>query len=232
MTRTSLTHRFLLLLAMLALLAFSACAEPPTDLIKQAEDALLSATSVSECAETEYREAEAMLNQAKALVESGDYEEAAIKAQSALELANRAKAAGEANWEACQKAKADAANPNGGKKFGDTLDPRLLKTVYFPYNEAVLSDEAKNVLQTNADLLREFNDAQVVVEGHCDERGATEYNIALGERRAQAVRKYLMQLGIDGGRIGILSWGEEKPADSAGNEQAFANNRRAEFRVK
>jgi len=231
MTWTSSTHRFLLLLATLALFAFAACAEPPTDLIKQAEDALLGATSVSECAEAEYREAEAMLNQAKALVESGDYEEAAVKAQAALDLARRAKAAGEANWEACQKAK-QAASTDGARKYGDVLDPKLLKTVYFPYNEAILSDEAKNVLQSNADLLREFADSQVIVEGHCDERGSTEYNIALGERRSQAVRKYLMQLGIDGGRIGILSWGEEKPADAGAGEDALARNRRAEFRVK
>ena len=225
------TTHLLLAFRALAVFVLGACSEPPNELIKRAEDALLSATSVSECAQQEYKEAEQMLALAKAKVEEGDYDEAAIKAEAAIELANRAKAAGEANWEECQKNKLANQAGNKGPK-ADFLDAKLLKTVYFPYNEAILAEESKSVLQANAELLREFSDAQIIVEGHCDERGSTEYNIALGERRAQAVRKYLMQLGIEGSRIGILSWGEEKPATTGAGEDAFAKNRRAEFRVK
>lgn len=222
-------------LLLLLTLLLGACAEPPNDLMKKAEDALLDATRVSECAEEEYRQAEDMLRQAKALVESGDYDEAAIKADAAYQLAQKAKAKGEANWEECQKAKAALAAGSGEQKGGDRpakLEAAMLKTIYFPYNESNLSEEARATLQANAELLREFSDAQVTVEGHCDERGSTEYNIALGERRAQSVRKYLMQLGIDGARLGVLSWGEEKPADSSGTDAGFARNRRAEFTLR
>ena len=72
----------------------------------------------------------------------------------------------------------------------------------------------------------------VQIEGHCDERGSTEYNLALGERRAQSVKNYLVQLGVDPARLPTMSWGEEKPATSGSSESALAQNRRAEFQIR
>jgi peptidoglycan-associated lipoprotein len=221
----------LLLLALVSLIGLTGCPEPPTAAIEAAERALLDAASVSECADKEFKEAEAMLAESKRLVEEGEYEQAEVKAKAALVLAQRAKEKGEANWDECQKAK----NAGLVAKTDDSDQPPpnlALQTVFFNYNESGLTDQAKSTLQNNADWMRYNASASVRIEGHCDERGSTEFNLALGERRAQSVRKYLMQLGVDGARMSVLSWGEEQPAASSGGETAFAQNRRAEFLSK
>ena len=103
-----------------------------------------------------------------------------------------------------------------------------LETVYFDFDKALVKKEAKEILETNAQWLKDNPYEWVRIEGHCDERGTEEYNIALGERRAESVRKYYIAMGIDSSRIATLSWGEEKPADPRNNEAAWSRNRRAE----
>ena len=105
------------------------------------------------------------------------------------------------------------------------------ETVYFSFDDYTLNSEAQGKLQGLADHLKNAEGALVQVEGHCDERGAIEYNLALGERRAQSVKNYLTQLGVDAGRISTISYGEEKPATEGHDEGAWAKNRRAEFTV-
>jgi peptidoglycan-associated lipoprotein len=73
---------------------------------------------------------------------------------------------------------------------------------------------------------------KIVIEGHCDERGTAEYNIALGERRAKSVKRYLINLGVDSSQLSTISYGEERPADPGHNEAAWAKNRRAEFVIQ
>lgn len=103
------------------------------------------------------------------------------------------------------------------------------QTVYFGFDEYTLTPEAQQQLQALADHLKSAPNAVVQVEGHCDERGSIEYNLALGERRAQSVKTYLTQVGIDGARLSTISYGEEKPAVEGHTESAWAKNRRAEF---
>ncbi len=115
------------------------------------------------------------------------------------------------------------------QQLGDLIEQGTIKTVHFAYDKAQLSVAAKATLQQNALYFRQYPDVKFVVEGHCDERGSEEYNLALGDRRGIAVRDYLIQLGIERGRMQSVSYGEELPLDTRKNEQAFARNRRAQF---
>jgi peptidoglycan-associated lipoprotein len=112
-----------------------------------------------------------------------------------------------------------------------TLKVEQLKTVYFDFDKFNLRPDAKASLDANAALLKEFPDAIIKVEGHCDERGTVEYNLSLGEKRAKAVQDYLSGLGIAANRLSIISYGKEKPVDPGHTEAAWAKNRRAEFRI-
>jgi peptidoglycan-associated lipoprotein len=107
----------------------------------------------------------------------------------------------------------------------------VMDTVYFDFDEATLTDAAKDTLVRNAEWLRANANARVQVEGNADERGTPEYNLSLGERRAAAVRSYLTSLGIDGSRLVVISYGEERPADPGHSEEAWAKNRRVDFKT-
>ena len=108
----------------------------------------------------------------------------------------------------------------------------VLRTVYFDYDRSDLGDETRATLQANADWLKANPKRTVGIEGHCDERGTVEYNLALGQRRAAAVKDYLVGLGIAGDRLRTVSYGKERPADLAHDAGAWAKNRRAEFRIE
>lgn len=103
--------------------------------------------------------------------------------------------------------------------------------VYFNFDDATLTPEAIEVLNQKAAWLRENSDATVTVEGHCDERGTNEYNIALGERRAQSIVSFLVNAGISSSQLKAVSYGEEKPAVMGNDESAWAKNRRGHFVV-
>ncbi|BCS87299.1 peptidoglycan-associated lipoprotein Pal [Pseudodesulfovibrio sediminis] len=105
-------------------------------------------------------------------------------------------------------------------------------TINFAFNSYELNDSARSILALKANILRNYADVDIVIEGHCDERGTEEYNLALGERRARATYEHLVILGVDPQRMKIVSFGEEQPLDPASNETAWAKNRRAEFVVK
>lgn len=105
-------------------------------------------------------------------------------------------------------------------------------TIYFAFDSYELNQEARGILGRKADIMRSHSGVKVVIEGHCDERGTEEYNLALGERRARAAYEHLVILGVDPERMSIVSFGEERPIDVASNETAWAQNRRAEFVVQ
>ena len=109
---------------------------------------------------------------------------------------------------------------------------RQVRTIYFALDKSDLTAEARSTLQANAALLKANSEIDVVVEGHCDDRGTIEYNMALGERRANAARDYLSTLGIARSRIRVRSWGEERPAVRGSGESAWSKNRRAEFTLE
>jgi peptidoglycan-associated lipoprotein len=107
-----------------------------------------------------------------------------------------------------------------------------LKDIHFAYDRYNLDDEATRILGANGDYLLKHRNVDVLIEGHCDERGTEEYNLALGEKRALAARDFLVRFGIDRSRVSTISYGEERPLDPASNEAAWSQNRRAHFAVK
>ena len=103
--------------------------------------------------------------------------------------------------------------------------------VYFGFDDYTLNGESQSKLTVVAEGLKANKAAVLQIEGHCDERGTVEYNLALGERRAQSVKSFLTQMGVEGTRLSTISYGEEKPVDSARSEDAWQKNRRAELSV-
>lgn len=99
--------------------------------------------------------------------------------------------------------------------------------VFFEFNRSDISSEAQQILARQADWLRRYPNVAVRIEGHCDERGTREYNLALGERRAQAAKNVLVAEGIPAGRIATISYGKERPVITHSDEQSYAQNRRA-----
>jgi peptidoglycan-associated lipoprotein len=104
--------------------------------------------------------------------------------------------------------------------------------ILFEFDQYTLSDTAKQILNKKVTFLKEFANARVQIEGHCDERGGTEYNLALGQRRADAAMQYLIAQGISADRISTISYGKERPLDPAHSEAAWAKNRRGHFNLK
>ena len=107
-----------------------------------------------------------------------------------------------------------------------------LKDINFAFDSSALDSTSKSILQGNAEWLKANPARKVVVEGHCDERGTNEYNMALGARRARAGMDYLASLGIESGRMSTVSYGEELPLDPRHSEDAWAKNRRDHFDVQ
>ena len=105
----------------------------------------------------------------------------------------------------------------------------LLEPVFFVLDGADLDERGRHAVEANADMLARFPTWAVTIEGHCDERGTPEYNLALGERRALAAQRYLLELGLDSERVRTVSYGKEFPFDPGNDETAWAANRRAHF---
>ena len=99
--------------------------------------------------------------------------------------------------------------------------------VFFGYDSSELDSDAQELLQDQVAWLKQYSDVSVIIEGHCDERGTREYNLALGEKRAQAVKNYLISLGISSDRVSTISYGKERPAVVGSNDGAWAQNRRS-----
>lgn len=119
--------------------------------------------------------------------------------------------------------------PEAVKKNVTPPVPFVLQRIHFDFDKYELKPEAQRILAENARVLQAYPDVNIVIEGHCDERGTVEYNLALGDKRARAARDYLVALGISPSRISVISYGKERPLDYGHNEAAWAKNRRAEF---
>lgn len=124
-------------------------------------------------------------------------------------------------------------DPNAAAEAERTRFERAMEDlrgpIYFDFDRSELKPEAREELRRKADVLRDFTEVRVRIEGHADERGTVEYNLALGERRADAARQFLIDLGIDPDRLTTVSYGEERPAVEGQNEAAWSRNRRDEF---
>ena len=108
----------------------------------------------------------------------------------------------------------------------------VLTAIRFEFNKYRITEQAKPKLEAIAALLKDNGTWKVLIEGHCDERGTNEYNLTLGEQRALSTKRYLVSLGVSESRFQTISYGEERPVDTAATEAAWARNRRCEFRVE
>ena len=125
-----------------------------------------------------------------------------------------------------------ASNAGGSSSIGSIKSPeellaRVGSTVYFDYDQSTLTDEAQATLDRQAAFLKASPSFRITIEGHCDERGTREYNLALGDRRASAVRDYLVAKGINASRLTTISYGKERPSVGGSNETSYSLNRRA-----
>jgi len=105
-------------------------------------------------------------------------------------------------------------------------------TIYFDLDQATLRADARDTLAKNYEVLKQHSDWEALVEGHCDERGTTEYNLGLGQKRAAAVRQYYISLGMDGGHIATISYGKEQPICSEHTDECWGKNRRGVTKVR
>jgi peptidoglycan-associated lipoprotein len=111
----------------------------------------------------------------------------------------------------------------------DSGEAGSIQTVYFPFNSSTLRTNALSSLDINSDVLKKFPTIKVQVEGHCDERGSVQYNLALGEKRAQSIKDYLVASGVSSERISTISYGKERPISLEHNEMSWSKNRRGNF---
>jgi peptidoglycan-associated lipoprotein len=125
-----------------------------------------------------------------------------------------------------------ATKDEASVRFNDWTAVPQLEAVHFDFDKAELGDADRAILQKNADYINSESDKMVLVEGNCDERGTIEYNLALGQKRAAAVREYYGKLGVPLGSIATISYGSEKPLDQAHSEDSWAKNRRAETKLR
>ena len=203
----------------------------PQPEIDAAEQAMADIEDTKDCAPETYQAAKTMMERARALLKEERYEEAKTALIAAKRLAEKARQECDEKKKAELAAKKEPEPEPVAKEVEIEKDtgPDRMVTVYFGFNDASLTDESRTALNNNAEYLRNHEGVRIQVEGHCDSRGSTEYNLALGERRAMAVRKYLVKLGVNPTRLEIISYGEERPVDPAQNEEAWSQNRRAEF---
>jgi peptidoglycan-associated lipoprotein len=117
----------------------------------------------------------------------------------------------------------------GSKSLDDLNRDSPLRPVLFALDSSDVSSEGQQVLQANAAVLKKYPNMQITIEGHCDERGTAEYNLALGERRALAAKNYLVSLGVGADKVKTVSYGKEFPFDAGHDEAAWSKNRRAHF---
>jgi len=122
-----------------------------------------------------------------------------------------------------------APSPKHVATAADFNAQKVLGTIHFDFNRADLRDDSRTSLASSLEWLQAHAAFRVLIEGHCDERGTNEYNMSLGDRRANAAKEYLLKAGIDASRLRTISYGEERPIDPGHNEAAWAANRRAEF---
>jgi len=153
-------------------------------------------------------------------------EEPSVKKEEAVKIETAKKEA--AKEEAARKEleKSLMAKKEPGIE-GVVFESSLLKDIHFDFDKYDIRPGEAAILKGNAEVLKKYHQVKIQIEGHCDERGTNEYNLALGERRANSAKNYLLSLGVSPERISTISYGEERPSDPGHTEEAWAKNRRA-----
>ena len=241
--RTHLSRFATLRFAALALLLAGCPKPPPEGLITDAHGALALAADAERCAPAEYRATVRLIEQAQAAYDAKDYKAAERFANAARAQAEKAREAASQN-PACREGGEELApvepeppyeefglgsdiNDQGIPDTAPDSGPHTWTTIYFDFDSFEISSSAAQILSDHAAWLKQNPTVSISVAGHCDEAGSTEYNLALGERRARVVVNYLASLGLDRNRLRVVSYGEEMLASDKDNL-----NRRAEFKVK
>ena len=226
---------YILSAALTISLAGCASQTPVSELLKDAMSALNDTGNAEECATQTYNLAKAALEEAQKANNLGDSETARQKARLAQTLAKQAKEEAELNAEDCERRR-NAANAVTEKLEQDDFSniPQFVpddsfKIIYFDFDESSLSSTAIQDLQANVNVLKQKPEMQIFLAAHTDERGTTEYNLALSQRRGESVKEHATSMGIDGARMTVVPYGKEKPASIGSREQDYALNRRVEF---
>ena len=188
------------------------------------------AERASDCAPGLIQAAEAALAQARQLNAAGNAEEAKKKAANAATLATQAQEASPPGCDEAEVAEAPPPPPSTEDASRIMNLNEVLSPIYFDYNDATIRSDSRELLSKVAEALLNSPGKRLEIEGHCDVRGSTEYNLHLGERRAQAVVRYLVKQGVGTDQVSIISYGEERPVDLGVSEDAHSRNRRAELR--
>lgn len=148
-----------------------------------------------------------------------------LAATLALSACSKPKTAEENNLPTAANADENTmGDSDSGKAMG-------LQTIHFGYDTYTLDSETKTILKANAKIMKDKTSLKVQIEGHCDSRGGIQYNIALGEKRANSVKKFMESQGVEAARLTTISYGKEKPVDNGSTDEAHAKNRRANFAI-
>ncbi len=232
---------------LMAALVLTACGGPPTETLTSAETALQDAALAKRCAKDEYAAAERMYKQAQEESAAGNYEEAKSSAEAAKKLAIHARNKALLNQDACEAAERAEAERLAAEEASRQKTIQVheeaaayeageadlsFKMIHFGFNTSEIAEPEREILSEHASKLEANPSVKLVIGGHCDTRGSTEYNLALGEKRAQVVRKYLVSMGVEASRLSIISYGEEEPLTMGTTEADHRKNRRAEFKIK
>ncbi|MEK7373570.1 MAG: peptidoglycan-associated lipoprotein Pal [Thermodesulfobacteriota bacterium] len=168
--------------------------------------------------------------QAPVVTEDREARERALREQALRDQAAREAAASEAREREAKEA-ADRVKKEAAAKQAAILKELQIPDIQFDFDKYNLKPDAREILKTGAAAYLKYGEYKLVVEGHCDERGTVEYNLALGQKRADEAGKYLGDLGVEKERIKTISYGKEMPLDNGHDEAAWAKNRRAHFVV-
>jgi peptidoglycan-associated lipoprotein len=174
---------------------------------------------MTSCAKKQIQVSEPVQPATQEVKAEGDEAKAAEEAKSAAEQEARDEAERQARLRDLKMA----------QKLADEIRNFEAENIYFAFDRSDLTDESKSALREKGNWLRANGDYSVNISGNCDERGTAEYNLALGERRAHAAKKFLMGLGISENRLATISYGEERPVDPGRNDEAWAKNRNDQF---
>ncbi len=222
------------LTAMLSAGCASQNADKELDLARKAiADA--RAKKASNCAKETFVAAEQAILEASQPADDGEVDQAKAAAAKAQKLAEQAAAASPEGCDEEKVAKKEEDEPKLAESNAMNASTNVslddaLETVYFDYNDSSIREDSKASLSRLAGVLSSGGGTKIEIEGHCDVRGSTEYNLHLGERRARSVKKYLMAQGVSASQVQIISYGEERPIDLNNNEGAHQRNRRAELK--
>jgi peptidoglycan-associated lipoprotein len=223
--------RYALCLLLVLLVAACGGRQRTEDALAGAQAALDGASDSERCAETEFRAAQRLMEQAQAAYADRDYDLARQLAEAARVQAERAREIAAANDDCDNETtvtvveEPDLPEPDRDEPAEPWAGDYNFSTIYFGFDQSDIPSDARTTLESHARYLRDNPGVRLRLEGHCDEAGTDEYNMALGQRRAFTVRAFLIELGVDGERLSILSYGEHMP-DASGNSD---RNRRVVF---